>query len=364
MQVRVGLPPTAGPKRHNLIITTPRHSPSPLHNLRRHPQATPHCSPDIEHFKLCLALLHHHSISDPTTTPPDMASKRAPKASADNEIDELFADIDTKKTAGSAATGKTPVSAKAKPGDDILAELEDQLGEKAPSRPHTPRIRDAPAAAKQRASLDLPQSGAAPRKSAETVRPLHSSLAPAATSGDLQESQGYVEQQAPQHVQQQQAVAAGGGWWGGLMSTATAAMKQAEAAVKEIQQNEEAKRWADQMRGNVGALRGLGKLLLFFLVSISRGNDDIPPEMEKSSMARPEMEWDGPKVACISAEPLGAQTREEGRWKVYVKICVFRLLQISVCRTAKTAMRRSALATIFQMVDGTRLIFSLRTPIS
>jgi hypothetical protein len=40
-------------------------------------------------------------------------------------------------------------------------------------------------------------------------------------------------------------------------------MKTAEAAVKEIQQNEEAKKWADQFRGNVGALRGLGKLHLF-----------------------------------------------------------------------------------------------------
>lgn len=183
-----------------------------------------------------------------------MASKRAPKASADNEIDELFADIDTKRPAGSAATGKTPVSAKPKPGDDILAELEDQLGEKAPSRPHTPRVREP--TSKQRASLEQPQSATASRKSTESTRPLHASFTPSATSSDLQESTGTVEQQA----QQQQAATAAGGWWGGFMSTATAAIKQAEAAVKEIQQNEEAKKWADQMRGNVGALRGLGKL--------------------------------------------------------------------------------------------------------
>lgn len=183
-----------------------------------------------------------------------MASKRAPKASADNEIDELFADIDTKKAAGTAATGKTPVSAKAKPNDDILAELEDQLGEKAPSRPHTPRVRET--TSKQRASLEQPQTISVPRKSAEGNRPLHASFTPSATSSDLQESSGTVEQAQ----QQQQAAAAAGGWWGGFMSTATAAIKQAEAAVKEIQQNEEAKKWADQVRGNVGALRGLGKL--------------------------------------------------------------------------------------------------------
>lgn len=52
---------------------------------------------------------------------------------------------------------------------------------------------------------------------------------------------------------------AGGGWWGGLVATASAAVKTAEAAVKEIQHNEEAKRWAEQVKGNVGALRGLGR---------------------------------------------------------------------------------------------------------
>lgn len=190
-----------------------------------------------------------------------MASKRAPKASADNEIDELFADIDTKPTkpaatssttttGGAGSTGKTPASAKPKSspgGDDILAELETQLGDKAPSRPHTPRV----TAPKQRASLEQPPSATGARKSAESTRSLHASFTPSVTSSDLPEVKGPAEQ--PQ-------AAAGGGWWGALTSTATAAIKQAEAAVKEIQQNEEAKKWADQVRGNVGALRGLGKL--------------------------------------------------------------------------------------------------------
>lgn len=35
-------------------------------------------------------------------------------------------------------------------------------------------------------------------------------------------------------------------------------MSQAQAAVKEIQKNEEAQKWAEQVRGNVGALRGIG----------------------------------------------------------------------------------------------------------
>ena len=47
------------------------------------------------------------------------------------------------------------------------------------------------------------------------------------------------------------------------MSTATAAMKQAESAYKELQQNEEAKKWAEQVKGlgnlDVSALRTYGK---------------------------------------------------------------------------------------------------------
>jgi hypothetical protein len=39
---------------------------------------------------------------------------------------------------------------------------------------------------------------------------------------------------------------------------ANAAKKQAEAAYQELQKNQEAQRWAEQVRGNVGALRGMG----------------------------------------------------------------------------------------------------------
>ena len=61
----------------------------------------------------------------------------------------------------------------------------------------------------------------------------------------------------PQAVQEQSS---GGGWWGGIFATASAAVKQAEALAKEIQKNEEAQRWAEQVKGNVGVLRGFGML--------------------------------------------------------------------------------------------------------
>ncbi|KAF3764328.1 hypothetical protein M406DRAFT_291374 [Cryphonectria parasitica EP155] len=215
-----------------------------------------------------------------------MASKRGNKASADNEIDELFEGIDTKKAP--APTGKTPVSAKPKAGDDILAELENELGEKAPSRPHTPRVREPAKPAKRtgtpstegaatRASLEQPN---VTRKSVESTRSIHASFTPSATSSDLQESEktkGTVEQA-------QQAAAAsggGGGWWGGFVSTAAAAMKQAEAAVKEIQQNEDAKKWADQMRGNVGALRGLDGLAHRALPALTNIMNTIAPPISQ-----------------------------------------------------------------------------------
>ncbi|KAI0446515.1 maintenance of telomere capping protein 1 [Xylaria telfairii] len=193
-----------------------------------------------------------------------MSSKRS-KATTEDELGELFEGIGddsaVKKSTKSKGTalrsrGDGPKENKA----DILAELENELGGEEPARPHTPRIKRTstatpPPAAVARLSED--RSAAAARKSADSTRSFHASFTPSATSSDLQdaEKRGPVEQTAP-------AAASGGGWWGGIFATATAtasaAMKQAEAAYKEIQQNEEAKKWADQVRGNVGALKDLG----------------------------------------------------------------------------------------------------------
>ena len=179
-----------------------------------------------------------------------MAGKRTKAAPTDDELGNLFEGIgdDTaikKTTKAKPTTAKTKAEAAER---DILAELENQLGEKAPERPHTPRIREV-----KRTSTNTPPPPAVDtaRKSAESTASHHAAQTPSATSSDPRESEKKAS------AQQTQA-ASGGGWWGGLLSTATAAMKQAEAAVKEIQQNEEAKKWADQVRGNVGAWRGFG----------------------------------------------------------------------------------------------------------
>ncbi|KAK3392879.1 maintenance of telomere capping protein 1 [Podospora didyma] len=194
------------------------------------------------------------------------SSKRAKAAPTDDELGDLFEGIGDGKSS-SAKPAPPPTKGKPHAADedlDILADLENQLGEKAPARPHTPRVardlsspKPAPAATKRTSTNTPPPSAgldnAAPlRKSGDSARSYHASFTPSATSSELQES----ERKAPAEPTQP-AASTGGGWWGGLLSTATAAMKQAEAAVKEIQQNEEARKWADQVRGNVGTLKGL-----------------------------------------------------------------------------------------------------------
>lgn len=200
-----------------------------------------------------------------------MAAKRS-KASND-DFDELFEGIGDDNKGKKTSSKSKQAGPKPRRGDkkleQELAELENELGGEEPARPHTPRVKETAASkvASKRSSTATPPPGAprhsedkptnVARKSVDSTRSLHASFTPSATSSDLQdaEKKGTVEQTVP--------TAAGGGWWGGIFATASAtanaAMKQAEAAYKEIQQNEEAKKWADQVRGNVGALKDLGR---------------------------------------------------------------------------------------------------------
>ncbi|KAG6027065.1 hypothetical protein E4U41_001076 [Claviceps citrina] len=206
-------------------------------------------------------------------------SKPAAAAAADDTLDELFQgigdDARPKKPANpKSAKPAHPSSSKATGDNDILADLESQLASEtaSTSRPHTPRLKDA--AGLPRPSATPPLGGqdrttaAAVRKSTDSATSLRASFTPSATSSELHEAdkKGSVDQLPPQpqpHPQQQQQAGAGAGWWGGILSTATGVMKHAEAAYKEIQHNEEAKKWADQVRGlsggiHVGALRNYG----------------------------------------------------------------------------------------------------------
>jgi hypothetical protein len=135
------------------------------------------------------------------------------------------------------------------------------------SRPNTPKLSSSSTASSNRrtAGVVTPSStgsartsedrAAPPRKSGESTRSFHQSFAP---------TEEEPVKPAPQPAE---AKAAGGSWWGGgwggIISQATeaanAAKKQAEAAYQELQKNQEAQRWAEQVRGNVGALRSIGR---------------------------------------------------------------------------------------------------------
>ncbi|KAF4980722.1 hypothetical protein FDECE_17824 [Fusarium decemcellulare] len=185
-----------------------------------------------------------------------MASKKTKAAAADDDnLDDLFSGIDTKPK--KPTKGKpTSAASKAIADQDILADLESELAAEQPSRPHTPRLKDAAA----RKSTATPPAGD-PRKSTDSARSMRASFTPSATSSELHEAE---KKPTAEPVQPAQAAPqpSGGGWWGGILSTASAAMKQAEAAVSQIQQNEEAKKWAEQVKGikgiDVTTLRSYG----------------------------------------------------------------------------------------------------------
>ncbi|PYH79951.1 hypothetical protein BO82DRAFT_339292 [Aspergillus uvarum CBS 121591] len=181
--------------------------------------------------------------------------------------DELLAQFDdlTVESAvdqePSKTTSKPPAAATTQSEQDIFAELDSLTAQRPSSGPGTPRVstneprpvikspKPAPVAATPAAGRTSEEKPV-PRRSGESVR----ASAPENKSTNVKpESEKAVTTEAATS-----SGGGGGGWWGGIFATASAAMKQAEAAVKEIQQNEEAQKWAQQVKGNVGALRDLG----------------------------------------------------------------------------------------------------------
>lgn len=194
-----------------------------------------------------------------------MAAKKE-KAATDDELKKMFEGLegeDLPATTTKADASKMKKPARAQTAEDIEAELAEleNLGKPQPdARPRvaTPVGRTSSPTKRTSVGSPLPQtstrSSEDKRKSGESARSYHTSFTPSATSSELQEAEKKSRIAEPAA----EPVAASGGWWGGILATASAAVKTAEAAVKEIQQNEEAKRWAEQVKGNVGALRGLG----------------------------------------------------------------------------------------------------------
>jgi hypothetical protein len=192
-----------------------------------------------------------------------MATKKGSKpAATDDELSKLFEGIDD----GSAPVNgsKAPTTRAGRPSkketskteQELLAELDSLAQQRPSSRPQTPKA--APSAAppgskspqkEATGSGRTSEEKAVPRKSGEETRSFHKGMTPGLEN---------EESTAVSNPTDTLAQTRGGGWWGSVYATASAAVKTAEAAVKEIQQNEEAKRWAEQVKGNVGVLREFG----------------------------------------------------------------------------------------------------------
>jgi len=207
-----------------------------------------------------------------------MSQKKA--VPTDDELSAMFAGIgaDDESEVITAPSTNTNTNTKPTPSstdneDDPLAELASlAAAPRGVTRPSTPRIIPSTATSTGRRSGDTvntPPSSGSGRSSGEKTR----SSGEAARGADQKRPRTPVAASTP--TQQTSPVAArastpqsppapapaaksGGSWWGGFSAIASAAVKQAEAAVKEIQKNEEAQKWAEQVKGNVGALRGLG----------------------------------------------------------------------------------------------------------
>lgn len=168
------------------------------------------------------------------------------------QFDDLGIEQSDKKPAKPAVTATAADNAQGEQ-EDVLAELEKQATQRPSSGPGTPR----PSADKTRSATRSPRLSAKIERSSEDKSRLSAEVP---RPNAKQEQQMLDTEPAPQ--EQEQSQGGGGGWWGGFFAVAGAAVKQAEAAVKEIQNNEEAQRWAQQVKGNVGALRDFGKYIL------------------------------------------------------------------------------------------------------
>ncbi|KAE8349909.1 maintenance of telomere capping protein 1 [Aspergillus coremiiformis] len=185
-----------------------------------------------------------------------------PPKSAKPTSDELLAQFDdlAVDSTDRPPSKSTNTATTAQSEDDILAELDNLASQRPSSGPGTPRLstnEPRPAIKSPNPAAATPPTGrpseekSVPRKSTESARVSFTG------HKDVDVQPPKVEKSAAKEL-----VSSGGGWWGGLFATASAtasaAMKQAEAAVKEIQHNEEAQKWAQQVKGNVGALRDFG----------------------------------------------------------------------------------------------------------
>jgi len=171
-------------------------------------------------------------------------------------------------------TAPPPAPSATEDDEDPLAGLQAQLAVRPPqqqqgtSRPGTPRnagtnVRKqefTPASSGPSSARNSEDRGrgtaatAAARTSAETGRTYHLGVTPQVG----EEGDPRVKKTEDGGNRGGEGGGGGGGWWGSMFSAASAAVKQAESLAKEIRGNEEALRWAEQVRGNISHLQHFG----------------------------------------------------------------------------------------------------------
>ena len=215
---------------------------------------------------------------------------RKPSSMA-RKADDLLADLDQlgseeqqsappSNKSNTKSTGKS-VPASSEGEEEDLGELEKMLAAKPTqsSRPTTPHVSSSttsgtnkspkraehtPASSgppSGRTSEDRLRNAPAPARSSGESRSFHQSMTPREEKAEQQ------QQQQQQEKVEEQKNGGGGGWWGSMFSAATAAVKQAESIAKEIRGNEEAQRWAEQVKGYGAGLSSLSKLFLSMIIA-------------------------------------------------------------------------------------------------
>lgn len=189
------------------------------------------------------------------------------------KADDLLADLDQlgseeqpqAKQPTKKGDKSKPAANNAEDEDDAFAEIEKQLKAKpaGTSRPGTPRMSSSTTSGTKRTAEHTPAStsvGSSERNSSEDRA--RANAPQTRSSGEV--SRSYHQAQTPQQEnaapEAQQEKVSGGGWWGSMFSAATAAVKQAETIAKEIRGNEEAQKWADQVRGQYQNLQSIGRV--------------------------------------------------------------------------------------------------------
>ena len=169
-----------------------------------------------------------------------------------DELLAQFDNLDVENTGDNEPAAKPSTPAAAPIEQDPLAELASLASQRPVSTDSRP-----PSRSPKPVPVGTPSTGqsseekSAVRRSEESGRSSHAGARTVPIRPTIPEENDATKTEEP-----------GSGWWGGIFATASAAMKHAETAVKEIQNNEEAQRWAQQVKGNVGALKELGMYIL------------------------------------------------------------------------------------------------------